>query len=240
MSALLGTISILWFLVSFVIVIYFAVKKKPWKVWLLSLTSAFLLFCYAVSLPSTPSKTSTTPTTSKTSTSTTPTTKVFDWVSADITVDTVKDALSGKSPVNPVPSDDFNKNISDIQVSNNVKEGQKSISVYYKAGTAWDDTDSVKRAGGTAIIIYSILFQNPKVEQVSVFAQTDMTDQYGKTATETGVKIALDRETANKIDWKGFSERHITDPGNIYRVSGDYRIHPGILKNVKLNEVKLR
>lgn len=55
MSALLGTISVLWFLVSLISIIVFAVKKNSaWKKALISTVVAFAVFCYAISLPSEP------------------------------------------------------------------------------------------------------------------------------------------------------------------------------------------
>jgi hypothetical protein len=77
------------------------------------------------------------------------------------------------------------------------------------------------------------------VETVAIFALTEMTDQYGKTETEVVTKLVCTREIANKVDWKGLADRHATDPGNIYRIADHYYIHPGVLKNVKLNEVQL-
>ena len=45
-----GTISVLWFLVSLVAVVYFIIKKQPvWKKWAVSLVLAFSLFCWSVS-----------------------------------------------------------------------------------------------------------------------------------------------------------------------------------------------
>jgi hypothetical protein len=166
----------------------------------------------------------------------------ISWATADITEDNIKLALSGKAPADPISKDsDFHKNLTKIEIIDNAnKPGNKNINIFYKAGTSWDETDFVKRIGGTAIVIGSILFSNQKVEQVAIFTQTEMTDKYGKTSLETGTKIVLSRNTANKIDWKGISERHITDPGNIYRIADDYKIHPGILKNVKLDKVQLR
>jgi hypothetical protein len=67
-----------------------------------------------------------------------------------------------------------------------------------------------------------------------------MTDQYGKTSTEVVTKIVLTRDLAQKVDWKGLAERHVTDPGNIYRIADNYNIHLGILNKVKTDEVRLR
>lgn len=165
----------------------------------------------------------------------------IDWPTAEITEQNIRTALSGKAPVNPVSKDlKFPENITQISIENHAKEGQKSILIYYKADTAWDETDFVKRVGGTAIVAASILFQNPKLEQLGIFAQTDMTDQYGKTSTEVVIKIILTRDLTQKVDWKGLAERHITDPGNIYRIADNYNIHLGILNKVKTDEVRLR
>jgi hypothetical protein len=75
---------------------------------------------------------------------------------------------------------------------------------------------------------------------LAIFAETEFTDQYGNKNTSTGAKIVITRDIADKIDWKGLAERHVTDPGNIYRIADNYSIHPGIRKNLKLNEVELR
>ncbi|WP_018086441.1 hypothetical protein [Desulfurispora thermophila] len=167
--------------------------------------------------------------------------EAFNWAGSDVTVDTVKKALEQKTPAKPVFSDtDFPQNITDVQVLDNVaKPGQKNILIYYKSGTVWDETDFVKRVGGTAIQVGSVLFTNPKIEQVALFAQTEMTDQYGKKSLEVGAKIVLSREIAEKVDWKGLADRHTADPANIYHLAKDYYIHPGILRNVKLDKVKL-
>lgn len=165
----------------------------------------------------------------------------FVWAEAAVTVETVKKALKEKPPVEVTYTDlDFPKNITDVQVIDNAnKPGQKNIMIYYKSGAVWNETDMVRRAGGTAIEICSILYANPKVEDVAIFAQTEMTDQYGHTSLENGVKIVITRDIANKANWKGLAERHTTDPGNIYRISGNYYIHPGILKNVDLEKIRL-
>jgi len=157
------------------------------------------------------------------------------WQKAEINEDSVKAALIARAPRI------FKDNITKINVSDNLlKQGQKTISLHYKLGTVMDDTDLVRTAGSNAISACSELFQNPKVEMVELFAETDMTDQYGKTSLQVGVKIVYDREVVNKIDWKGLSVSSASDPGNIYRIAKGYYIHPGILKNVKSDIVKLK
>lgn len=165
----------------------------------------------------------------------------INWATADITFDTVKAALGQKTAAAPISRDtDFPKDITNIEVIDHAtKPGQKNVHIYFKPGTVWDETDFVKQVGGTAIIAGSILYANPKVEDVALFAQTEMTDQYGKTETEIVTKLLLTRDFAAKVDWKGLADRHTTDPGNIYRIVPAMFIHPGVLKNVKLDEVQL-
>jgi len=218
-------------------------KKKPiWKKWWFWVLAFFVLIVIASSgsesqqtPASEPASTQTENAASKAKQQT-----QFNWATADVSEANIKAALSKGSSVSAVPSDsDFPKSISKVVVMDNAaKSGQKNIEVWYKAGTAWDETDFVKRCGGTAIEAGSILFANPKVEQVALFALTEMTDQYGKTELEVGTKIVLTREIASKVDWKGLAERHVSDPGNIYRITDNYHIHLGILKNVKRNEVQ--
>jgi len=167
--------------------------------------------------------------------------EAFNWAVSDVTVDTVKKALEQKPPAKPVVRDtDFPKNITEVKVIENLaKPGQKNIHIYYKSCTVWDETDFVKRVGGTAIQVGSILFMNPKIEDVALFAQTVMMDRYGKESLEVGAKIMLSRNLARKVDWKGLADRHVVDPANIYHLAEGFYIHPGILRNVNLHEVKL-
>lgn len=52
-DAVWGSISVLWFLVSFILVVYYATKsQEAWKSWAVSLGLAFALFCWAINAPS--------------------------------------------------------------------------------------------------------------------------------------------------------------------------------------------
>jgi len=162
------------------------------------------------------------------------------WASAtDISQEAIATALGTKPPAEPVADDyKFPKSISKIEVSDNAGGGKK-VNVVFTSADVLDETDFVKRAGGTAIEIGSILFQNPEISMVIIVDQIEMTDKYGKKKLEDGAKLILDKATADKVDWKGLADNHTMDPGNIYRLTNTYEINPGILKNVKLDEVKL-
>ncbi len=93
----------------------------------------------------------------------------INWSTADVTSNTVKAALSQKTAAAPVSRDtDFPKNIINIEVIDHAaKPGQKNVHIYFKPGTVWDETDFVKKVGGTAIMAGSILYTNPKLEGLS-------------------------------------------------------------------------
>lgn len=162
-----------------------------------------------------------------------------DWSTADITEETVKAALAGKSEAKPTFTDkSFPEDITEISIID-TGDGKKNVWIYYKPESAWDETHLVKMAGSTAIFACSILYQNVQIGDVAFFTQGDFTDQYGKSKTDVAVKLVISNDLAGKADWKGLATRHESDPGNIYRISDNYKIHLGIKKNIKANEIKL-
>lgn len=165
----------------------------------------------------------------------------FDWAAADVTENNIKSALAEETTIDSGITTDVNfpDDITEIQIIDiTEKEGQKRLLITYKLDNAWDETDFVKKAAGTILVAGSQLFVNTKIEQITLISQTEMTDKYGKSELTDVASITLTRETADKIDWKGLAWRQVTDPGNMYRVADNYYIAPGILKDVKFDEVK--
>lgn len=161
------------------------------------------------------------------------------WATAEITEDTIKKALAGKSDAKPTFTDsNFPKDITEIRIID-IGEGKKNIWIYYKPKSSWDETHLVKMAGSTAIFGCSLLYQNAQVGDVAFFTQGDFTDQYGKSKTDVAVKLVITSDLAKKVDWKGLAEMHESDPGNIYRISENYNIHLGVKKNIKSEEISL-
>ena len=167
--------------------------------------------------------------------------KPSSWPTSEITPETVTAALREDSGLNPIwQCRNFKDNIVKVEVIDSaINPGHKNLSVFFKIGQVWDETDLVQRVGGTVLSACSILYQNPKVDTVGMFALGEMTDKYGNSSLETVVKIIFNRDIANKINWKGFTEQFNVDPGNIYRIAESYHIRYGILKYVKLDKVKL-
>jgi len=163
----------------------------------------------------------------------------LNWPTADITEENINKVLASDTDVDPISMDiEFPNNISKVEIID-IGDGKKNVWIYYAMGSVWDETDLVKRAGGTAIFAGNILYQNPNVEDVALFAQGEFTDSYGNTSLDTAVKIIMNKALADQVDWKGLADRHTTDPGNIYRIVDIYSIHPGVLSRIKASEIDL-
>lgn len=172
----------------------------------------------------------------------TATSELFDWARAEITASNIKTALSQGFSANPIMLDyHFPQDITQIEVTESTKSnGYKNISIsYYPTMLFINESHLVKVAGGTFIAACSKLFENPKVQLVSLSTVVDMTDEYGKTKTEPVIQITMMRQTADKVDWKGLAQRLSPDPGNIYRIADDYYIDPNILRRVDLDSFDL-
>ena len=168
--------------------------------------------------------------------------KPSSWPTSEITPETVAAALKEDSGLNPIwECRNFKDNIVEVKVIDSaINPGHKNLSVFFKIGQVWDETDLVRCVGGTVLSACSILYQNPKVDTVGMFALGEMTDQYGNSSLETVVKIIFNRDIANKINWEGFVEQFYIDPGNIYRIAESYHIRNGVLRYVKPDKIKLK
>lgn len=240
MIALFGAISIVAAIIGFIGAVIFAFKRNPiWKKWMLGGFGCFALLIFLVVIDS-PSK-KTEPETKPAQAVAQPAKPAFNWATADVTEATIREALAAKPPVTPSSRDaKFPSDITKIDiVDSTAAPGQKHITLHFKPDMSWDETTFVRNVGGTEIVAGSMLFSNPKVEEVTCYAQTEMQDQYGKSSVQSVIKITLKKATAGKIDWKGLADRHITDPGNIYRIADHRYIHPGILKEVPRDKVRL-
>lgn len=95
----------------------------------------------------------------------------IDWPTAEVTEENIRAALSQKPTIDPLWKDsNFAEKITKIDITDHaVKPGQKIIGIWYEMDDAWDETDLVKKAGGTAIIINSIhygILRHVKLDKV--------------------------------------------------------------------------
>lgn len=76
----------------------------------------------------------------------------------------------------------------------------------------------------------------PGVEQIDVKTQTDFTDSYGKTAKENACEIIMSTKNFKKYNWDNLIGQPIHQQLN---QSGMLIIHPAIMKDIKLDDIKL-
>lgn len=122
-------------------------------------------------------------------------------------------------------------NIAQIQVLDHLgtpDPNDKIIHVYYKP-EVWDEKHAMTTAVHTAIAAMKTLFKNDKVREVVMWQQGDFTDQYGKTTTETAIRIVMDKETADKVvDWGTVDERAWGDYNTFFDLAELQYVHPAI------------
>lgn len=163
----------------------------------------------------------------------------IDWATATINADNVKLAMTLDTAGKPATIDaNFPKDITAVEVED-VKEkaGQKKITIRFTPSIpATSGNDFLKAAGGTAIMGSSILFTNPKVEEVFFAAEVPDKDNAGKFSS--GVDLTIDREFATNKDWKAIAAQHATDPGYIFREASSWFIFDDIMKTVDEKVVK--
>jgi hypothetical protein len=225
MWMVIGLISLIVFLVGLVLFLVKVFKKDAeYKKWGIITLVFFVLFAVSVSSDNN--------TTSPASAKKAPAPAIvakpaFDWAKAPITEVNVKSALVVNNSVNPIFKDsDFPKDIKSVRVD------KGNITITYKPGEMLDETDFIKCCGGTVIVAGSKLFQNPNVSMITLVAQVDFRDTYGKTTIEPGCTIDIDKATAQQADWKGLAQMHITNPANIYNILPSYFIYLGVYKDI--------
>ncbi|MDI3341832.1 MAG: hypothetical protein QJR03_15000 [Sphaerobacter sp.] len=124
------------------------------------------------------------------------------------------------------------RNITEVSV-NELPDGGYNVNVYFNMGNDyWDETDFVKRSAASAEVVFQRLFENPAVARVTVWSETQFKDPYGKTSTDTGTRLSMDRDTASKVDWNGLATLELEDWHHIYDIATQYYIHPAIYKNL--------
>lgn len=114
------------------------------------------------------------------------------------------------------------------------KDGSFIVDVFYNPGTAvWDENHLVNLTARNGIRVVEKLMKNPKISKVWIWAETSMTDKYGKSSIEPVVNFSITRDIANKIEWKNFLSMVDSDYKAVFRVADKSFIHPGIAKNLK-------
>ena len=146
--------------------------------------------------------------------------KPTDFATQEVTETTVRNAIQNLSGTGV----ELKGNITKIEVVGDV------VHVYYKP-KVWDEKDAMKTAVHTAIKTMEVLFSNPKVYMVGMWQQGDFTDIYGRTETKLAIRIAMNREVADKIaDWKKVDELAWVDYNTFFKLAELQYVHPAIAR----------
>ena len=98
---------------------------------------------------------------------------------------------------------------------------------------AWDEKQAVRLTADTLVTASEKLFNNPIITRVWVTTLGNFTDQYGKSYEAVAVRFGLNKETAQKINWKEFKDMVFVDYNALLRIADEKYISPSILN--KLN-----
>ena len=107
------------------------------------------------------------------------------------------------------------------------------VNIHYKSDMFWVGKHEMGSAVLTAIEAMEVLFENPKVAKVVMWREIEVVDRYGATSTVLGVRIAMDRETADKIvDWKHIRDEAILDFNTFFDLAELQYIHPALRREL--------
>jgi len=161
---------------------------------------------------------------------------IDDWKTlTDITQESVVQLLGTKRQSNYILSDGkISDHIVNTVVSDNSSKTGKVVTIRYKETDFLDENALVKIAVFTDMETMQALFENPKISRVNMVTIVPMVDRYGKSLDEEVVKLSYNRQTVNKIDWKGFNERVNIEPNLAIENADDSFVYPTILEKSKI------
>lgn len=111
-----------------------------------------------------------------------------------------------------------------VEVNENMgrNDGTKMVLVYVKA----HGYETYKSALINATKVFKELYTSQlPIGEVCIFFKGDFTDKYGKQSEQTAIKIIMDLNTAQNINWQNFDWR------NLPSITNSVYVHPGIDKN---------
>lgn len=73
-----------------------------------------------------------------------------------------------------------------------------------------------------SIDIFKNLFEDPRIEQVTVISNTEFVDEYGQPSTAAGCWYRISRETADKVNWGGLPFE------NLDKIADLHFVHPAL------------
>lgn len=156
-------------------------------------------------------------------------TKSSPEVSNSSTIQNEKQEININAPI-PEQIDEHIKKVVDkndyINVEVNEHMGRnddtKMVLVYVKA----HGYKTYKSALINATKVFKELYTSQlPIGEVCIFFKGDFTDKYGNQSEQTAIKIIMDLNTAQNINWQNFDWR------NLPSITNSVYVHPGIDKN---------
>jgi hypothetical protein len=121
------------------------------------------------------------------------------------------------------------------EVSIGSTENFTTVSVHNRGQAYWDSNDIFETGVANSYAISRAIFENyDSVDEVVSFTEANSTDQYGNTESSTAVKVAVNRETAEKVNWDGIQDRIIRDYSHWLEVSDGYNVQYNLCQEVDL------
>ncbi|USB32534.1 hypothetical protein [Paenibacillus sp. YPG26] len=140
----------------------------------------------------------------------------FDWSKADVTEENVRKALANEVTAVSIP---LNETTFRRFAASSDTTGEY-IEITVNPGAFWDSKDFVKIDGGSLIAYSKILFNNPKVYEVSVSVNIDNVSG----GENDGVYISWRREQVKDVDLEKVLDNVIGDYTVPYQLARKYSI----------------
>lgn len=156
-------------------------------------------------------------------------TKSSPEVSNSSTIQNEKQEININAPI-PEQIDEHIKKVIDkndyinVEVNEHMgrNDGTKMVLVYVKA----HGYKTYKSALINATKVFKELYTSQlPIGEVCIFFKGDFTDKYGNQSERTAIKIIMDLNTAQNINWQNFDWR------NLPSITNSVYVHPGIDKN---------
>ncbi|MGP0579211.1 hypothetical protein ACTP13_19690 [Paenibacillus peoriae] len=150
----------------------------------------------------------------------------FSWADAEVSEKNVRRALKdnvGAAMAIPLTDETFRKYASSSDLKG------EYIEITINPGLFLDEKDFVKKAGGSLIAYSKVLFQNPKVYEVSISTHIDNVGGGENDA----VYISWRRDQAKGLDYDKVLDNMFGDYTIPYQLARKYSIQPEVYNKLK-------
>lgn len=108
--------------------------------------------------------------------------------------------------------------------------------LFYTPDSIWDEKRAVQMTYKNFVNWGKKVNGFEGVQAIDVYTKSEFTDSYGKSSTDTAVRVLMDVGEFRKYNWESLEGQPIH---NQLERDGMLYLHPAIRKNVNLNDTKL-